>query len=156
MAELNLDQMKEEAYRLLVLMAEPCCVPSIEGEEVAILNRHQRAEIWTPETTYFYGDEVQLYPSNGYRYMCTRTGISGATLPEFGEYGVSDNTVIWQMCGLAYDNVYDVRAATHECWTIKAGRASHLVTTSAGNSRVEASLLHQQCRARAMEFTPLV
>jgi len=156
MADLTLDQMREEAYRLMVLHTEPCCVPSIEGEEVALLQRHQRAEIWTAGHGYVFGDEVQLYPSNGYRYFCTRSGTSGATQPAFGEGGVSDGTVVWQMCGLAYQNVYDVRAAAHEAWTIKAARASHLVTTSAGNSRVEASLLQAQCRARATEFAPLV
>ena len=68
---------------------------------------------------------------------------------------MADGTANWEETGPDYENVFDVRAAAHECWTIKAARASHLVTTSAG-TRVEASLLHEQCRARAREFTPLV
>jgi hypothetical protein len=159
MADFTLEEMRHQAYEQLVLHAEPDCTPSIVGEEAAILERHMRCGVWTPSTLYIYGDEVQVYPRNGRRYMCIQTGTSSSTAPEWSIYPSShmaDGTANWEDAGPDYENVFDVRAAAHECWSVKAARASHLVTTSAGNSRVEASLLHEQCRARAREFTPLV
>ena len=159
MADFTLEEMRHQAYEQLWLHAEPDCTPSIEGEEAAILERHMRCGVWAPSTLYIYGDEVQLYPRNGRRYMCIQTGTSSSTAPDWSIHPASrmaDGTANWEEIGPDYENVFDVRAAAHECWSVKAARASHLVTTSAGNSRVEASLLHEQCRARAREFTPLV
>ena len=132
----------------------------ITGEELGILNRHKLAEIWTPSTAYLVGVTVQLYPRNGYRYVAVQSGASGYMVPAVWGTRLrdrfTDGTVVWEVAGPDYDNVYDVRAAAHEAWSIKAGKASTLVTTSAGQSSVQASLLHEQCRARAREFTPLI
>ena len=132
----------------------------ITGEELGILNRHKLAEIWEPTTAYLVGVTVQLYPRNGYRYVALQSGVSGyfsdapwGTRP--GER-FTNGTVVWEVVGSDYDNVYDVRAAAHEAWSIKAGKASTLVTTSVGQSSIQASMLHEQCRARAREFTPLI
>ena len=159
MADFTLEEMRHQAYEQLLLHADPCCTPSIEGEEAAILERHMRCGVWAPSTLYIYGDEVQIYPRNGRRYMCVQTGTSSATVPDWSTHASSrmaDGTANWEEIGPDYENVFDVRAAAHEAWSVKAARASHLVTTSAGNSRIEASLLHEQCRARAREFTPFV
>ena len=159
MADFTLEEMRHQAYEQLWLHAEPDCTPSIEGEEAAILERHMRCGVWAPSTLYIYGDEVQVYPRNGRRYMCIQTGTSASTAPDWSIYPSSrmaDGTANWEEIGPDYENVFDVRAAAHECWTIKAARASHLVTTSSGAGNVQASLLHEQCRARAREFTPLV
>lgn len=153
MADLTFTQMKEQAYELLVLYAEPCCAPSIEGLELSILSRHMRASIWEPNTVYVLGSVIQTYPRNGYRYECTYSGVSASTAPP--TFALSDGTVIWREIGSDYENVFDVRAAVHEAWTIKASRSSHLVTTASGSASIQASLLHAQCRARAIEFTPL-
>ena len=169
MADFTLEEMRAQAYEELLLHAEPDCPPSIEGEEAAILERHMRCGVWEPSTFYTYGDEVQIYPRNGRRYMCVGSGTSGASAPEWPQVSgynwpgfpgsrIADGSggVSWEDVGCDYDNVFDVRAAAHEAWTIKTARASHLITTSAGNARVEASALQEQCRARAKEFTPLI
>jgi len=169
MSNFTLEEMRAQAYEELLLHAEPDCPPSIEGEEAAILERHMRCGVWTASTLYIYGDEVQVFPRNGRRYMCVHSGTSGASAPEWPR-SVSENYwpgfasgrltesggVSWMDVGCDYENVFDVRAAAHEAWTIKTARASHLITTSAGNARVEASALQEQCRARAKEFTPLI
>lgn len=160
MVNLTLAEMREEAYRLFGAWAEPCCTPSIEGEELAILARHTLVEIWAPSTYYLLGTEVQLYPRTGRRYIARASGTSGAFAPAVWGTRLretfTDGTVTWEVAGSDYENIYDVRAAAHEAWSIKAGRATHLVTTSAGNSKIEASALHAQCRARAVEFSKLV
>jgi hypothetical protein len=155
----TLEEMRHQAYEELLLHAEPDCTPSIVGEEAAILERHMRCGIWAADTMYFYGDQVQIYPRNGRRYRCVCSGTSGATAPEWSIWcgaSIADGTTHWQEVGNDYENVFDVRAAAHEAWTIKTARASHLVTTSAGNAKIDASALQEQCRARAREFTPLV
>ena len=160
MADFTLEEMRHQAYEQLVLHAEPDCTPSIVGEEAAILERHMRCGVWAPSTLYIYGDEVQIYPRNGQavyvRADAARVQQLRLTWGTYPSSRMADGTVSWEECGPDYENVFDVRAAAHECWSVKAARASHLVTTSAGNSRIEASLLHEQCRARAEEFTPFV
>ena len=156
MADFTLEEMRHQAYERFILYAEPDCPPSIEGEEAAILDRHRLASIWTQNTAYGLGDVIQTYPRNGHRYEVTVPGVSGATLPLFSIGSVTDGTVTWKEIGTDFENVFDVRAAVHEAWTIKASRSSHLVTTATSGSSVQASLLHQQCRARAQEFAPLV
>jgi hypothetical protein len=159
MASLSLEQMRHEAYQLFQLWADPCCLPSIAGEELGILNRHMRAMVWSPETRYLAGDEVQIHPRTGFRYRAIAAGVSGTFLP--APWGsslrerLSEGSMVWEVVGADYDNVYDVRAAAHEAWSIKAGKASTLVTTSVGQSSIQASALHEQCRARAREFAPL-
>ena len=155
MADLTFAEMKEQAYELLVLYTEPCCAPSIEGLELSILSRHIRAKVWAENTVYVAGDVVQPYPRNGYRYECIYGGTSGYTVSIFKTGEFVEGTVTWRAIGPDYENVFDIRAAAHEAWTIKTSRATHLVTTSSGSASVQASLLHEQCRARAMEFTPL-
>jgi hypothetical protein len=165
----TLEEMRHQAYEQLLLHAEPDCTPSIVGEEAAILERHMRCGVWAPATEYFYGDEVQIYPRNGRRYMCVCSGTSSASAPEWprrvstyhwpgfpGSRLTEAGGVSWEDVGCDYENVFDVRGAAHEAWTIKTARASHLVTTSAGNAKIDASALQEQCRARAREFTPLV
>jgi hypothetical protein len=144
---------------LFQVWAEPSCIPVIEGEGIAILNRHMRAMVWSPETVYLAGDEVQIHPRTGYRYRAVETGVSGTFIPS--PWGsslrerLSEGSMVWEVVGSDYDNVYDIRAAAHEAWSIKAGKASTLVTTSVGQSSIQASALHEQCRARAREFAPL-
>jgi hypothetical protein len=157
-ADLTFAEMKEQAFEQFLLYAEPCCDPSIEGLELSILSRHMRASIWLPNTAYVLGDVIQTYPRSGYRYGCIVSGSSGALVwptPYTSSWSFTDGTVVWRECGSDYENVFDVRAAVHEAWTIKASRSSHLVTTATSGSSVQASLLHQQCRARAIEFAPL-
>lgn len=144
---------------LFQVWAEPSCIPVIEGEGIAILNRHMRADVWRPETRYMYGDIVQVWPRSGYIYMAVASGMSGTIEP--APWGTSlrsrfsDGSMAWEVVGSDYENVFDVRAAAHEAWSIKAGKASALVTTSVGQSSIQASALHEQCRARAREFAPL-
>jgi hypothetical protein len=157
-ADFTLEEMRHQAYEHFILLAEPDCPPSISGEEAAILERHMLASIWLPNTAYVLGDVIQTYPRSGYRYECIVSGSSGALVwptPYTGSWSFTDGTVVWRECGSDYENVFDVRAAVHEAWTIKASRSSHLVTTATSGSSVQASLLHQQCRARAIEFAPL-
>lgn len=151
--------MKAEVIAQASELAQVDCNPVIAAEIFAIVDRHQRAKIYTVSTAYNYGDVVQLAVRNGHRYMATAAGTSAATAPTFparNGSGLTDgNDLTWVEIGPDYENVYDIRAILHEAWMLKAAKSSHLVTTSAGNSRVEASALQAQCRERARDFAPV-
>lgn len=157
---MTLAEMKAAVMEEAELFAEPDCKPVISAELHGIVDRHQRASIHTVSTVYHYGDVVQLLVRNGHRYMCVVPGTSAATAPTFGTRsgsGVNDGTeLVWQEIGPDYENVYDLRAILHDAWMLKAAKSSHLVTTSAGNSRIEASNLQAQCRERAKDFAPVM
>lgn len=151
-------QMKLDAIAEAELYAVPDCTPVITADFYAIVDRHKRASIHAVATAYVYGDVVQLATRNGHRYRCVEGGTSAATEPTFPTWDSSsivDGTVTWIEAGPDYSNVYDVRAICHDAWMTKAAKSSHLVTTSVGNSRVEASNLAEQCKARARDFAPL-
>jgi hypothetical protein len=51
---------------------------------------------WKPNTTYEVGQKIIPNDFQGYVYICTAPGISGATQPDFPAKGpVTDNDVVW-------------------------------------------------------------
>lgn len=160
---MTLNEMRDEAIRLVTLYTEADCKPDICAEIPELVARHQRASIWTAATVYGVGDVVQLYPRNGARYVCVQAGTSAASSAAFpitalntwGSHYLTDGTVRWHEAGRDYKNVFDVRAAAHAGCLLKAVRSSHLVTTSAGNARIEAGALQSQWRARAADYAPM-
>ena len=146
-----LERMREDAFEQAQELSDADCVPVIISRVGTIVDRHQRASMWTAQADYGVGDVVQLYPSTGHRYVCITAGTSGAMFPPsytYYGYGVTDGTVYWQDCGAAYVNVYDIRAIVEECWMHKAAKASLLIDQAG----ISASQLQAQCRARAREF----
>lgn len=152
-------EMREQAYEFVRLHTDADCVPVICDEIPGILDRNRRASIWAAATAYSVGDRVQLYPSNGHRYIAISAGTSAATFAAFptgsgnmrDSYWVTDGTVEWQQAGAAYPNVYDLRAAVHEGWMIKAAKASLLINQTG----VSAGDLQAQCRERARDYAPV-
>ena len=150
--------MRLDAIAEAELYAVPDCTPVITAEFYKIVTRHKRASIHATSTAYVYGDVVQLSTRNGHRYRCIEGGTSAGTEPTFplcDSSTIVDGTVTWIEAGPDYSNVYDVRAICHDAWILKATKSSNLVTTSFGNSKVEASHLAEACKARARDFAPL-
>ena len=156
---MTIAEMKAHAVEQARLYGEHDCNPVISDYVPDIVAQYRRAQIRADETAYAYGDVVQLPERNGHRYRCIEAGTSDDSEPDFSTAigaRVEDGTVVWREEGSDYENVYDVRAIIHACWTLKASKSSHLVTTSQGNARVEASALQAQCRQRAAEYAPLI
>jgi len=151
-------QMKAAAIAEAQLYAVPECTPVITAAFYGIVDRHRRARVHAVSTAYVYGEIIQPSTRNGHRYRCVVAGTSDSTVPTFpcwDSSGITDGTVSWIEAGPDYDNVYDVRAICHDAWIAKAAASSHLVSRSSGNARTEYSLLQEQCRKRAMDFSPL-
>ena len=141
--------------------ADVDCLPIIDDCLPEIAAKRKLAQVWEPSTAYVVGDVIQPTVRNGHWYKCYRAGTSDTTEPvwstrTYSRYTETD-TVIWEECGSDWKGkLYDVRGAIHDAWSLKASKASHLVTQSAGNARIEAGALHENCRARAKEFASLV
>lgn len=157
---MTLEEMKQSAFDLVRTLTDADCLPVICDEVMAIVERNQRAGIWAASTAYEFGDIVQLSPRNGHRYTCITAGTSATTFVAFPTatnyytregYSVADGTVVWQQVGADYTNVFDIRAAVHEGWMLKAGKASLLIDQAG----VSASQLQSQCRLRAADYIPV-
>lgn len=68
-----------------------------------------------------------------------------------GSSGVDGYTLTWIEDGPQYDNVYDVRQAAHECWLLKAAKASQFV--KAGDISFEQ--VYDHCMTEAARFASL-
>jgi hypothetical protein len=58
----------------------------------------------------------------------------------------------WREAGPDFENVFDVRAAAHQAWTVKAAKASELFDVS-GQS---VSQIAERCREMAESFEPVL
>ena len=128
--------------------------PVITTDLGAILDDHLRATYWIAATAYAVGAVVQPVTVNGHRYICTIAGTSGTTEPTWPtiEYGIiADGTATWQEYGPEFKNPYDIRAAIHAAWMLKASRASVLFTDDAG----QREQVYKHCLEMAKQYAPI-
>jgi hypothetical protein len=143
---------KEIALSELRRLAQPDSTPSLDDVELnSILDAVQRASFWITATAFVFDDVVMPTVRNGHRYVCVTPGQTGATEPVWPigtGSKITDGTAEWQEAGPDYDNVFDVRAAAHQAWTVKEGKASELFDI-AGQS---VSQIAEHCRDMAERF----
>jgi hypothetical protein len=146
---------KEAAMLRLRRLAQPDSTPALDDTELnAILDDCQRASFWAPSKAFNYGDVVLPVTKNGHHYVCIQTGTTGPAEPAWPSRGastVTDGTVKWREAGADFDNVFDVRAAAHQAWTIKAAKASEMFDS--GNDST--SQIGERCREMAKSFNPI-
>lgn len=147
---------KTAAMAKLKLYSAHDTAPVITTDLDAILTAHLRASYWAASTAYVVGAVVQPTTANGHRYRCIKAGTSGTTEPsDWPEYrqGVytNDGTVWWEEFGPDFDNPYDVRAAIHAAWMLKASRASVLFTDDAG----QREQVYKHCLQMAEKYAPI-
>src|SRR5678816_1113838 len=149
---------RARARDLVMQYGDTDCTPVIDDCDVdAIVARRQLASTWLAGQAYNIGDVIQPTVRTGSWYICTVGGISSATEPFWSRHSgwhTSDgNDLRWQECGPDRNGqIFDWRGACHDVWMLKAAKASALVTQSVGSSKIDASALHEQCRARAQDF----
>lgn len=92
--------------------------------------------VWVTGTAYTYGARVLPTVRNGHVYAVTTAGTSGATEPAWptsARSSVTDGTtLIWQEAGTDSAELYNLRAATFDAWTLKMAKAADYVNLSAG------------------------
>lgn len=156
------------ARAALVAFVDPAASPVLsdsgDGNDVdTILDRHKRASTWAAETEYRVGAVVLPTSRNGRRYVCVRGGVSGEEEPaawptrqgaKVAE-GVGDPRLLWAEDGPGFDNVYDVRAAAHEAWLLRATRSAGKFNISIGGQRFDRSQVYDHCMRMAASFAPV-
>lgn len=160
-------EQRQAALDQLTLLIQPEGLPTLDVvlEVAPILDRHQRASLWAIGTAYDYGKVVIPTVRNGHRYRCVQAGTSGATLGDEPTWplaqagqvsdGTSDPILVWAGDGPDWENVFDVSAAAHECWMIKASKAAKETDFWIGQQRIDESQLIEHCLKMAGQFAPV-
>ncbi len=152
---------KLEASEQIRLLADMACPPDIEDQLIWILERARLATTWAAGTVYRHGQVVRPTTDNGWWYTCAMGGTSAATEPIWGicygqrNWSTWDGSLIWRAIP-AQPNIYDIRAAVHEAFMLKAAKASHLVDVGVGGGvNMSTSQMQKQFVERAMQFLPI-
>lgn len=145
---------KADALARLKLYCAHDTAPVISTDLGVILDTVLRARYWEASAAKVVGDVVLPTVANGYRYRCTKAGTAGASEPTWPmrqAATVTDGTVEWTEDGPDYDNPYDIRAAIHAAWMLKASRASVLFTDDAG----QREQVYKHCLEMAKQYAPI-
>ena len=130
-----------------------------------LINEHQIATYWEPDTEYEVGQIMMPPLRNGHRYQCVRRGTSAADMPELplsrGGLVSDGDTLVWAEAGGYWPNVFDIEYILYDIWMHKAGQASTQVDAtlaggaSAGTFSVKCSQQFRQCIEMAQRYAPL-
>ena len=147
-------------------MAQADACPTLTNDEqIDILNKYRRAQLWTASTAYNVGDIIipTAANRNGHRYRLawfTATATdrqSGLTEPVWSmtrDSQHTDNHVVWIEDGWDWDAVlWDLYAAAAEAWEIKAGKSINRVDFApTQGASISASQLYDHCKQQALAF----
>jgi hypothetical protein len=153
----TLEQDKEAALAELTLYVQPDTQPTLDAPALdSLLDQVQRAGFWTASTAYLVGDVILPVTLNGRRFRCIRAGTSGAEEPEWPIHWAAivsdgDDELLWQEDGPEYKNVFDVRAAIHKAWMLKAAKVSQLHNVGSFNQ----SQVYEHCLEMADRYAPI-
>lgn len=136
--------------------------PTLDSDEVeSILDHVKRGDIWAVNTAYNYGDVILPTIRNGHSYSCIQAGTSEADSADEPDWptlqaeqiteGASDPLLTWQESGPDFANLYNVRAAIHAAWMMKAGKAAALYSSGIG----ETQQVHDHCLKMAERYSPV-
>jgi len=146
---------KDAALAQLKRLVQPDVTPALDDPELtAILDSVQRASFWLLSTAFIFGAVALPATKNGHRYRAIEGGTTAATEPTWPTRDgatIIDGTVIWQEAGPDYENVFDIRAAAQEAWTMKGAKAVELF--DAGDQKL--SQIAGHCEAMAQSFAPI-
>ncbi|MFN3650085.1 MAG: hypothetical protein ACK47B_10945 [Armatimonadota bacterium] len=156
--------LQQAVSRLRMLVSAETDPELTDAELRAIVAMQERATVWTAETAYQVGDRVIPTGPNGRVYVCRTAGTSDAIEPDFGEAGdhflgrlVDDGTELeWQDGGPMFAERFDLRAACHEAWMLKAAKCSDRSYLASGGQMFSRQQVHEHCLKMAARYTPLM
>jgi hypothetical protein len=128
-----------------------------EDDISRLLDEFKVGSVWVAVTAYAIGDVVIPATSNGHRFVCVKAGTSGAAEPAWTssqESRFSDNDVTWEEAGLEVD-LWDLRAAAHRGWMMKAAKASQKADVRIGDNSKSKSQIYSHCIEMATRYTPI-
>jgi hypothetical protein len=161
---------RTSALAELTRLVQPAVEPVLtylgaSNELEAILDKHRLATTWVHNTAYTPGQTVLPTVRNGHRYRCRVGGTSTTLAADEPTWlksqgvclvdGTSDPQLIWEEYGPDYANIYDVRAAAHEAWMLKAQKASNNFDMKLGSLTFNRSQVFDHCLMMAQKFAPI-
>lgn len=159
----TIDDQYDAALAKLTLYAQPDVPPMLSASELAeILLGEQRLAQWEDETDYEYGQVIAPTIRNGHRYRCIQAGTSGSTEPTWVTStgatlteGESDPQLKWVEDSSDYASAFNVRAAIHAAWMMKAAKASALYATGVNQGSFRHDQVYEHCLKMAEKFAPI-
>lgn len=153
---------RTEAIKKLSLFCNSAEYPALNSDELGqLIDEHRRTTTWTANTSYVVNDEIEPIVRNGRKYTCIVAGTSSATIPNFPDYGFTNQIVsdgvnlVWKDTGAAFNEIYDVRAATRQAYILKASKVSHLIDTSDGQNKLSMASLKDSFLKMAEKYRPM-
>lgn len=125
-----------------------------------IVERNQRASVWTAPTDYNAGDRIQPTTRNGHFYECVVPGTSSTDEPDWclkmdSLTQETDSDLVWREVAIDIDgNLYNLRNAVHEAWLLKASRSVSEFDVSIDQQSWERSQIHDHCKEMTDKWTP--
>jgi hypothetical protein len=139
-----------------ILSAYPEIAPDTAGE---ILDATARASVHAVSTSYDFGAKVIPSTANGRLYQCIVGGTSGATAPTWptninARIGaqITDGTATWKDAGPAHPEMYDLNAASRECWLRRAQELAIKTDASVDGTNLKRSQLYEHALAQARRY----
>lgn len=151
------------AQTQFALYVQTSVLPTLDTtERDAILAAVKRASTWVNNTAYVVGDVVMPTVRNGHRYRCIVAGTSEALLANEPEWptlagavfteGASNPILTWVEDGPEFSQLYDLRAAYHRGWMLKAAKASVLYETRQSQSSFAEQQVYEHCLKMAEKY----
>lgn len=136
--------------------------PALSETEVSdLLDRHVIATVWAVGTAVNVGDRVVPTVLNGWMYVCEIGGTTSSdTEPTWlttdAWSQVEATGVQWRLCGLQpAEALWDLRAAAHQGWILKAGKVAGTGSVKAGRLSIDNSGVRESCLAQARLYAPV-
>ena len=162
---------RDEARALLVAMIQADADPALDTDDVdRLVDRARRvdpagnrpanvatAASWAAAHSYVAGDVI----TDGERWWrCDVAGTSGTiepAWPDLGGYPVTgvtvlDDDVVWVDNGGAWAETWDLRAAAHDGWLLKAAKCAGRVDFTDEGAQFRRSQIHAMCLEMADRY----
>lgn len=153
-----------EAAELLRVRGVSSAEPEVPVDVVlSLLTQTARAGIRANSTAYVVGDRVVPATANGRVYECIVAGTSASSVPTWPTaistrrgfqqgYRVVDGTATWADAGYAHKDIYDLNAASRECWLWRAQHLAQKFDVSADGMSMKRSQLYEFAIAQARRY----
>lgn len=149
-----------EAAEVLRVRGVSSAEPEVPVDVVlSLLTQTARSLVRANSTPYVVGNRVVPATGNGRLYECIVAGTSDSSIPSWPTassarqgYRIVDGTVTWQDVGYAYKEVYDINAASRECWLWRANQLASKFDVSADGMSMKRSQLYDNAIAQARRY----
>lgn len=153
-----------QAIEKTILFSNAMEYPELTNDEIGqIVDEHKRTSTWSASTAYVVNQIIEPTVRNGRKYTCVVAGTSSTTEPDFPD-GIYSNTgirysdgtdLVWEDSGVAYDEIYDVRASIRAAFLLKASKIAHLIDVKDGETALKMGDLRKSLIEMASKYRPM-